>query len=56
MSIKRHKNESQSVVNYLFELAILDADSVGLEWIHRKSRTGIDIGESEAWKKWIQDG
>lgn len=56
MSIERHKDEGQTVVNYLFELAILDADSVGLEWIHRKSRTGIDIGGPEAWKKWVQDG
>lgn len=56
MRIERHKDEGQTVVNYLFELAILDADSVGLEWIHRKSRTGIDIGGPEAWKKWVKDG
>lgn len=56
MSIERHKDGGDTVVNYLFELAILDADSVGLEWIHRKSRTGIDVGGPETWKKWVKDG
>lgn len=56
MNIERHKDEGETVVNYLFELAILDADSVELEWIHRKSRTGVDVGGPEAWKKWVKDG
>ncbi len=56
MSIERHKDEGETVVNYLFELAILDVDSVELEWIHRKSRTGVDFGGPEAWEKWVKDG
>jgi hypothetical protein len=56
MSIERHKDEGETVVNYLFELAILDADSIELEWVHRKARTGVDIGGPEAWRKWVTDG
>lgn len=56
MGIERHKDEGETVVNFLFELAILDADYVELEWIHRKSRTSIDAGGPEAWDRWISDG
>jgi hypothetical protein len=56
LGIERHKGEGETVVNYLFELAILDVDSVKLEWIHRKSRTGLDVGGPETWKKWVKDG
>ncbi len=56
LSIERHKDNGETAVNYLIELAILDADSVDLEWIHRKSRTGIDSGGPEAWNQWVKDG
>lgn len=56
LSIERHKDDGETVVNYLFELAILDADKVGLEWIHRKSRTGVDAGGPDAWNQWVSDG
>jgi hypothetical protein len=56
MSIERHKDDGETVVNYLFELAILDADKVSLEWIHRKARTGVDAGGPDAWEQWVSDG
>lgn len=56
MSIERHKDDGETVVNYLFDLAILDADKVSLEWIHRKSRTGIDAGGPDAWNKYVSEG
>lgn len=56
MSIERHKDEGETVVNYLFRLAILDADVVELDWIHRKALTGEDRGGPEAWRKWVREG
>jgi hypothetical protein len=56
MRIERHKDDGETVVNYLFELAILDADRVSLEWIHRKARTGVDAGGPDAWNQWVSDG
>ncbi|WP_225307840.1 restriction endonuclease [Haloarcula sp. CBA1129] len=56
LRVERHKDEGKTVVNYLFDLAVLDTDSVSLEWIHRKARTGIDAGGPEVWDKWVEDG
>lgn len=56
LNIERHKEEGETVVNYLFELAILDADEVSLEWIHRKARTGVDVGGPNAWQEWVEEG
>ncbi|MFD1588128.1 restriction endonuclease [Halorientalis brevis] len=57
MSIERHKDDDgETVVNYLFDLAILDTDAVELEWIHRKARTGRDIGGPDAWQEWVTEG
>lgn len=51
ISIERHKDDGETVVNYLFRLAILDTDTVDLDWIHRKALTGDDVGGPEAWEK-----
>lgn len=56
LRVERHKDEGETTVNYLFDLAILDADAVSLEWIHRKSRTGVDIGGPDAWREWVDGG
>lgn len=56
LSIDRHKDAADTVVNYRIELDILDADVVDLEWIHRKARTGADVGGPEAWKHWVDTG
>ncbi len=56
LRIERHKDEGETAVNYLIELAILDTDSVSLEWIHRKARTGVDTGGPDAWNQWVLDG
>lgn len=56
LSVKRHKDDGETVINFLFDLAILDADEVKLEWIHRKVRTGVDAGGPDAWKEWVSDG
>lgn len=56
LSIERHKDDGETAVNYLIELAILDADAVDLEWIHRKARTGVDSGGPDAWHQWVKDG
>lgn len=56
LRIERHKDEGETAVNYLFDLAILDVDSVSLEWVHRKARTGVDIDGPEAWREWVEDG
>jgi hypothetical protein len=56
MSIERHKDDGDTVVNYLYRLAILDADEVDLEWIHRKALTGEDKGGPDAWNKWVREG
>jgi hypothetical protein len=56
ISIERYKDGDDTVVNYLFDLAILDADTVDLEWIHRKARTGVDVGGPDVWNEWIDSG
>jgi len=56
MGLERHRDGGETVVNYLFDLAILDADTVSLEWIHRKSRTGIDEDGPTAWRDWVSEG
>ena len=56
LRVERHKDEGETIVNYLFNLAILDADAVSLEWIHRKSRTGVDVGGPDAWQEWTDGG
>ncbi|KKF39905.1 hypothetical protein FK85_24875 [Halorubrum saccharovorum] len=56
ISIERYKDGDDTVVNYLFNLAILDVDTVDLEWIHRKSRTGVDVGGPDAWNEWVDSG
>ncbi|WP_436934089.1 restriction endonuclease [Halovenus marina] len=56
LNIRRHKDGDDTVVNYRISLDILDADSIDLEWIHRKSRTGIDSGGPEAWNHWVDTG
>jgi len=56
MSIERHKDDGETVVNYLFRLAILDTDVVELDWIHRKALTGDDRGGPKAWYKWVREG
>jgi hypothetical protein len=56
LSIERHRDDGETAVNYLVELAILDADSVSMEWIHRKARTGADVGGPEAWNQWVNEG
>ncbi len=56
LEIERHKDGDNTVVNYRIELDILDADTVDLEWIHRKSRTGIDAGGPESWNHWVDTG
>ncbi|OYR73750.1 restriction endonuclease [Halorubrum ezzemoulense] len=56
VSIERYKSGDDTVVNYLFDLAILDADTVDLEWIHRKARTGVDVGGPDAWNEWVDSG
>lgn len=56
LRIERHKDEGETAVNYLIELAILDTDSVSLEWIHRKARTGVDTDGPDAWNQWVSDG
>lgn len=54
--LKRHRDGGETVVNYLFDLAILDADTVSLEWIHRKARTGVDEEGPKAWQDWVSEG
>ena len=56
LRIERHKDDGETAVNYRIELAILDADVVSLEWIHRKARTGVDAGGPPAWNQWVADG
>lgn len=56
LNIERHKDGDDTVVNYRIKLDILDADTVDLEWIHRKSRTGVDAGGPEAWNHWVDTG
>jgi len=56
LDIARHRDESETVVNYRITLEILDTDTVNLEWIHRKSRTGYDVGGPEAWNHWVDTG
>lgn len=56
MSIERHKDDGETVVNYLFRLAILDTDVVELDWIHKKALTGEDKDGPEAWYKWVREG
>ncbi|QCS43399.1 restriction endonuclease [Natrinema versiforme] len=56
LRIERHKDEGETAVNYLIELAILDTDAISLEWIHRKARTGVDTGGPDAWNQWVSDG
>jgi len=56
LQIARHKDDGETVVNYRFDLAILDADAVDLAWIHRKTRTGVDAGGPDAWREWVADG
>ncbi|WP_367996129.1 restriction endonuclease [Haloferax volcanii] len=56
LSIERHKDGDEIAVNYLIELAVLDVDAVSLEWVHRKSRTGVDVDGPEAWQNWISEG
>jgi len=56
ISLERHRDDGEIVVNYLFELAILDTDAVSLEWVHRKARTGVDAGGPEAWQDWVSEG
>jgi hypothetical protein len=56
LNIERHKDGDETVVNYRIKLDILDADAVDLEWIHRKSRTGVDTGGPEAWNHWVDTG
>jgi hypothetical protein len=56
MSIERHKDDGEIVVNYLFRLAILDTDEIELDWIHRNALTGEDEGGPEAWYKWVREG
>lgn len=56
LCIERHRNEGDTVVNYLFDLAILDVDVVDLEWIHRKARTGVDVDGPDSWNEWVETG
>lgn len=56
LSIERRRDGGETAVNYLIELAILDADAVDLKWIHRKARTGVDTGGPAAWDRWVADG
>jgi len=56
LEIERHKDGADTVVNYRIALDILDADTADLEWIHRKSRTGIDAGGPESWNHWVDTG
>lgn len=56
LEIARHRDEGEVVVNYRIDLDILDADVVELEWIHRKTRTGIDTGGPDAWHHWVETG
>ncbi|GGI95097.1 hypothetical protein GCM10008995_01570 [Halobellus salinus] len=56
LSITRHRDEGETVVNYRIDLEILDTDTVDLEWIHRKSRTGYDVGGPDAWDHWVDTG
>lgn len=56
LNIERHKDEDETVVNYRISLDILDADVIKLEWVHRKSRTGTDVGGPDAWDHWVKTG
>ncbi|MBO4249526.1 restriction endonuclease [Halomicrobium sp. IBSBa] len=56
LRIERHRDNGETVVNYLFELAILNANSIDLEWVHRKARTGVDVGGPDAWNRWVREG
>jgi len=57
VDIRRHKDKSDNtVVNYRFDLAILDTDQVDLQWIHEKSRLGASDQAPEAWSRWVKDG
>jgi len=56
LRIKRHRDDGATVVNYLFDLAILDVDTVPLPWIHRKAKTGKDQGGPDAWERWVSEG
>jgi len=53
LSIERYKDGSDTVVNYLFDLDILDVDRVELDWVHRKASTGADVDGPSAWYDWI---
>lgn len=56
LRIERHKDGDDIVVNYLIELAILDTDSVSLDWIHEKAQTGNARGGPSAWDEWVRNG
>jgi hypothetical protein len=56
LNIGRHKDGDETVVNYRISLDILDVDTVDLEWIHRKSRSGVDVGGPSAWDDWVETG
>lgn len=56
LSVERHRDDGEIVVNYLIDMKILDTDTVELEWIHRKARTGYDVGGPKAWNHWVDTG
>ena len=42
--------------NYLFQLAVLDTDSVPLQWIHNRVTEGVDTHHPDVWEKWKSTG
>lgn len=42
--------------NYLFHLAVLDADSVSLQWIHSRVKKGTDSHQPDVWERWKTTG
>lgn len=56
LRVKRHRDNATTVVNYQYDLTILDVDVVPLSWIHRKASTGVDRDGPEAWEQWVEQG
>lgn len=56
LQVKRYRSEGEVVPNYLFDLAILDADEVSLDWIHSKTLEGYHGGGPDAWQHWVETG
>lgn len=50
------RDDGVSTPNYRFELGVLDAESVPVEWLHEWALTGSDELAPGAWHRWVDRG